>query len=331
MVKTPTPGKTKCEDVATLLNIPLADTVKSIVLATEKRDEKGNVVATTIWLLLIRGDHELNEVKANKINGLNAGFRFASEAEIESSFGCKPGYLGPVGLSGVIVVADRSVANMSDFVTGANTVDFHFTGVNWGRDLPEPAVVADIRNAVEGDPSPDGKGVLAIQRGIEVGHVFSGLPYPAKMGITFLGENGKPQTPLMGSYGIGITRVVAAAIEQNHDARGIIWPTAMAPFSVVVAPIGYAKSESVRAVADSIYNQLLSRGIDVLIDDRDERPGVMLADLELIGIPHRVVIGERSLKEGNVEYQQRRDAEPRMVKVAEVVDQLAVKLRPLET
>ncbi|MFO0215290.1 MAG: proline--tRNA ligase [Burkholderiales bacterium] len=331
MVKTPTPGKTKCEDVATLLNIPLADTVKSIVLATEKRDEKGNVVATTIWLLLIRGDHELNEVKANKINGLNAGFRFASEAEIESSFGCKPGYLGPVGLSGVIVVADRSVANMSDFVTGANTVDFHFTGVNWGRDLPEPAVVADIRNAVEGDPSPDGKGVLAIQRGIEVGHVFSGLPYPAKMGIAFLGENGKPQTPLMGSYGIGITRVVAAAIEQNHDARGIIWPTAMAPFSVVVAPIGYAKSESVRAVADSIYNQLLSRGIDVLIDDRDERPGVMLADLELIGIPHRVVIGERSLKEGNVEYQQRRDAEPRMVKVAEVVDQLAVKLRPLET
>ncbi len=331
MVKTPTPGKTKCEDVATLLNIPLADTVKSIVLATEKRDEKGNVVATTIWLLLIRGDHELNEVKANKINGLNAGFRFASEAEIESSFGCKPGYLGPVGLSGVIVVADRSVANMSDFVTGANTVDFHFTGVNWGRDLPEPAVVADIRNAVEGDPSPDGKGVLAIQRGIEVGHVFSGLPYPAKMGITFLGENGKPQTPLMGSYGIGITRVVAAAIEQNHDARGIIWPTAMAPFSVVVAPIGYAKSESVRAAADSIYNQLLSRGIDVLIDDRDERPGVMLADLELIGIPHRVVIGERSLKEGNVEYQQRRDAEPRMVKVAEVVDQLAVKLRPLET
>jgi len=331
MVKTPTPGKTKCEDVATLLNIPLADTVKSIVLATEKRDEKGNVVATTIWLLLIRGDHELNEVKANKINGLNAGFRFASEAEIESSFGCKPGYLGPVGLSGVIVVADRSVANMSDFVTGANTVDFHFTGVNWGRDLPEPAVVADIRNAVEGDPSPDGKGVLAIQRGIEVGHVFSGLPYPAKMGIAFLGENGKPQTPLMGSYGIGITRVVAAAIEQNHDARGIIWPTAMAPFSVVVAPIGYAKSETVRAAADSIYNQLLSRGIDVLIDDRDERPGVMLADLELIGIPHRVVIGERSLKEGNVEYQQRRDAEPRMVKVAEVVDQLAVKLRPLET
>jgi prolyl-tRNA synthetase len=326
MVKTPTPGKAKCEDVAALLNIPLANTVKSIVLATEKRDEKGNVVGSKIWLLLIRGDHELNEVKANKINGLKAGFRFASEAEIESAFGCKPGYLGPVGVNGVVVVADRTVANMSNFVTGANTVDFHFTGVNWGRDLPEPTLVADIRNAVEGDPSPDGKGVLSIQRGIEVGHVFSGLPYPAKMGITFLGENGKPQTPLMGSYGIGITRVVAAAIEQNHDARGIIWPVAMAPFSVVVAPIGYGKSETVRAAADSIYNELLSQGIDVLIDDRDERPGVMLADLELIGIPHRVVIGERSLKEGNVEYQQRRDAEPSVIKLSEIVGELVAKL-----
>jgi prolyl-tRNA synthetase len=216
---------------------------------------------------------------------------------------------------------------MSDFVTGANEIDFHFTGVNWGRDLSEPTVVADIRNAVEGDPSPDGKGVLAIQRGIEVGHVFSGLPYPAKMGITFLGENGKPQSPLMGCYGIGITRVVAAAIEQNHDARGIIWPAAMAPFSVVVAPIGYGKSETVRAAADSIYNDLLSWGIDVLIDDRDERPGVMLADLELIGIPHRVVIGERSLKEGNVEYQQRRDAAPRVINITEIVGELVAKLR----
>jgi prolyl-tRNA synthetase len=326
MAKTSTPGTARCEDVASLLNIPLTNTVKSIVLATEKRDEKGNAVGTKIWLLLIRGDHELNEVKANKVSGLIAGFRFASEAEIESTFGCKPGYLGPVGLTGVVVVADRTVANMSDFVTGANTVDFHFTGVNWGRDLPEPTLVADLRNAVEGDPSPDGKGVLAIQRGIEVGHVFSGLPYPAKMGITFLGENGKPQTPLMGSYGIGITRVVAAAIEQNHDARGIIWPVAMAPFSVVVAPIGYGKSEAVRAAADSIYNDLLSRGIDVLIDDRDERPGVMLADLELIGIPHRVVIGERSLKEGNVEYQHRCDAEPSVVKLSQIVGELVAKL-----
>jgi prolyl-tRNA synthetase len=327
IVKTPTPGKAKCEHVAAMLNIPLAKTVKSIVLATETRDEKGNVVGTKIWLLLIRGDHELNEVKASKINGLKEGFRFASEVEIESTFGCKAGYLGPVGAPSVVVVADRTVANMSDFVTGANEIDFHFTGVNWGRDLSEPTVVADIRNAVEGDPSPDGKGVLAIQRGIEVGHVFSGLPYPAKMGITFLGENGKPQSPLMGCYGIGITRVVAAAIEQNHDARGIIWPAAMAPFSVVVAPIGYGKSETVRAAADSIYNDLLSWGIDVLIDDRDERPGVMLADLELIGIPHRVVIGERSLKEGNVEYQQRRDAAPRVINITEIVGELVAKLR----
>jgi prolyl-tRNA synthetase len=327
IVKTPTPGKAKCEHVAAMLNIPLAKTVKSIVLATETREEKGNVVGTKIWLLLIRGDHELNEVKASKINGLKEGFRFASEVEIESTFGCKAGYLGPVGAPSVVVVADRTVANMSDFVTGANEIDFHFTGVNWGRDLSEPTVVADIRNAVEGDPSPDGKGVLAIQRGIEVGHVFSGLPYPAKMGITFLGENGKPQSPLMGCYGIGITRVVAAAIEQNHDARGIIWPAAMAPFSVVVAPIGYGKSETVRAAADSIYNDLLSWGIDVLIDDRDERPGVMLADLELIGIPHRVVIGERSLKEGNVEYQQRRDAAPRVINITEIVGELVAKLR----
>jgi prolyl-tRNA synthetase len=331
LAKTGTPGKAKCEDVAALLGIPLNQTVKSIVLATEKQDDKGNILGVQIWLLLIRGDHELNEVKANKVEGLKSGFRFASEAEIESTFGCKPGYLGPVGLSGVNIVADRTVANMSDFVTGANTVDFHFTGVNWGRDLPEPTLVADLRNAVEGDPSPDGKGVLAIQRGIEVGHVFSGLPYPAKMGITFLGENGKPQTPLMGSYGIGITRLVAAAIEQNHDTRGIIWPVAMAPFSVVVAPIGYGKSETVRAAADSIYNELMSHGIDVLIDDRNERPGVMLADLELIGIPHRVVIGERSLKEGNVEYQHRRDAEPSVIKVVEIVGELTAKLQSRQT
>jgi prolyl-tRNA synthetase len=186
--------------------------------------------------------------------------------------------------------------------------------------------IADIRNAVEGDPSPDGKGVLAIQRGIEVGHVFSGLPYPAKMGLTFLGENGKPQTPLMGSYGIGITRVVAAAIEQNHDARGIIWPDAMAPFTVVVAPIGYGKSEAVRDAANALYEELKRDGVDVLLDDRDERPGVMLADLELIGIPHRVVIGDRSLKEGNVEYQARRDEAPSVIKLSEVAKTVRSKV-----
>jgi prolyl-tRNA synthetase len=317
LTKTPTPGKSKCEDVAALLSIPLSSTVKSIVLASEKLDEKGQPSGTQLWLLLIRGDHELNEVKANKVDGLKSGFRFASESEIEAAFGCKPGYLGPLGLKGVTIVADRTVANMSDFVTGANEVDFHFTGVNWGRDLPEPDIVADIRNAVAGDPSPDGKGVLAIQRGIEVGHVFSGLPYPKSMGITFLGENGKPQTPLMGSYGIGITRVVAAAIEQNHDERGIIWPDAMAPFTVVVAPIGFGKSAEVRTAAETLYETLKQSGIDVLLDDRDERPGVMLADLELIGIPHRIVIGDRSLKEGNVEYQHRRQAAPTTLKLSD--------------
>ncbi len=317
LAKTPTPGKAKCDDVAALLNIPLSRTVKSIVLATEKLDESKTVIGTEIWMLLVRGDHELNEVKANKVEGLKHGFRFASESEIEAAFGCKPGYLGPIAAKNVNIVADRTVANMSDFVTGANEVDFHYTGVNWGRDLPEPSIVADIRNAVAGDPSPDGKGVLAIQRGIEVGHVFSGLPYPTAMGITFLGENGKPQTPLMGSYGIGITRVVAAAIEQNHDERGIIWPDAMAPFTVVVAPIGYGKSEEVRNAAVGLYDTLKQSNIDVLLDDRDERPGVMLADLELIGIPHRIVIGDRSLKEGNVEYQHRRDAAPTVLKLSD--------------
>jgi prolyl-tRNA synthetase len=321
LTKTPTPGTSKCEDVATLLNISLSQTVKSIVLATEKLDQAGAVLGSQIWLLLIRGDHDLNEVKANKVAGLKNGFRFASEAEIEAAFGCKPGYLGPLGVKDVNIVADRTVANMSDFVTGANALDFHFSGVNWGRDLPEPDVVADIRNAVAGDPSPDGKGVLEIQRGIEVGHVFSGLPYPQAMGITFLGENGKPQTPLMGSYGIGITRVVAAAIEQNHDDRGIIWPDAMAPFTVVIAPIGYGKSEAVRRAATDLYESLKQSNIDVLLDDRDERPGAMLADLELIGIPHRIVIGDRRLKEGegHVEYQYRRDATPTVIKLADAV------------
>jgi prolyl-tRNA synthetase len=321
LTKTPTPGTSKCEDVATLLNISLSQTVKSIVLATEKLDQAGAVLGSQIWLLLIRGDHDLNEVKANKVAGLKNGFRFASEAEIEAAFGCKPGYLGPLGVKDVNIVADRTVANMSDFVTGANALDFHFSGVNWGRDLPEPDVVADIRNAVAGDPSPDGKGVLEIQRGIEVGHVFSGLPYPQAMGITFLGENGKPQTPLMGSYGIGITRVVAAAIEQNHDERGIIWPDAMAPFTVVIAPIGYGKSEAVRRAATDLYESLKQSNIDVLLDDRDERPGAMLADLELIGIPHRIVIGDRRLKEGegHVEYQYRRDATPTVIKLADAV------------
>ena len=310
--KTPTPGKEKCEDVAQLLGIPLSRTVKSIVLAVDDATS-----GTAIWLVLIRGDHELNEVKVSKVAGLNGGFRFATEAEILQHFGCKPGYLGPIGtVKPVTVVADRTVANMSDFVSGANEQDFHYTGVNWGRDLAEP-IVADVRSVVAGDPSPDGKGVLAIQRGIEVGHVFSGLPYPQIMNLRYTDESGKSQQMLMGCYGIGVTRLLGAAIEQNHDDKGIVWPDAIAPFTVALTPLGYGKSEQVRQVAEQLYAQLQSSGVDVLLDDRDERPGVMFAEMELIGIPHRITIGERSLKEGNVEYVNRRSMQTTPVPISE--------------
>ena len=302
LCKMPTPGTEKCEDVAELLGLPLTRTVKSIVLAVDDPES----ATARIWLMLIRGDHELNEVKAGKVPGLRGGFRFATEAEILQHFGCKPGYLGPIGTSKpVMIVADRTVAHMSDFVSGANEQDFHYTGVNWGRDLPEP-IVADVRSVAGGDPSPDGKGVLAIQRGIEVGHVFTGLPYPQSMNLRFTDEAGKSQTMLMGSYGIGVTRLLGAAIEQNHDDKGIVWPDAIAPFSIVLTPIGYGKSQQVKQVADQLYAELQSSDVDVLLDDRDERPGVMFAEMELIGIPHRITIGERGLKEGNVEYVNRR-------------------------
>ena len=319
--KTPTPGKEKCEHVADLLGIPLARTVKSIVLAVE--DEDGDA---RIWLVLIRGDHELNEIKAGKVAGLSRGFRFATESEILQHFGCKPGYLGPIGTRlAVTLVVDRTVAHMSDFVTGANEEDFHYTGVNWGRDIPEP-IVADVRSVVAGDPSPDGSGVLAIQRGIEVGHVFTGLPYPQSMNLQFTDEAGKSQTMAMGSYGIGVTRLLGAAIEQHHDEKGIIWPDAIAPFAVVLTPIGYAKSQQVRQVADQIYAQLASSDVDVLIDDRDERPGVMFAEMELIGIPHRITIGERGLKDGNVEYVNRRTLQTTVVKVGEAFEFVRAQL-----
>ena len=311
--KTPTPGKEKCEDVAELLGLPLVRTVKSIVLAVDDPEAS----AARIWLVLIRGDHELNEVKVGKVPGLNAGFRFATEAEILQHFGCRPGYLGPIGtLKPVIIVADRTVANMSDFVTGANAEDFHYTGVNWDRDVIEP-IVADVRSVRAGDPSPDGKGALAIQRGIEVGHVFAGLPYPQTMNVRYTDEAGKSQPMVMGSYGIGVTRLLGAAIEQNHDDKGIIWPDAIAPFSIVITPIGYNKSQEVRQVADHLYAELRSSGVDVLLDDRDERPGVMFAEMELIGIPHRITVGERGLKEGNVEYVNRRSLQTVPVPIAE--------------
>ena len=328
LTKTPTPGKATCADVAELLKLPLSQTVKSLVLATDELDEHGTIVKSQVWLLLVRGDHDLNEVKAGKLEGLKGGFRFATAAEIDAHFGCKPGYLGPIGLKQPVkVIADRTVANMSDFVCGANEADFHFTGANWGRDLPEPDLIADIRNVVEGDPSPDGKGVLAIQRGIEVGHVFYlGTKYSAAMNATYLDENGKPQLMEMGCYGIGVTRILGAAIEQNHDERGIVWPASIAPFTVVICPIGMDRNEEVKAAATKLYDELLDLGIDVLLDDRGERPGAMFADWELVGVPQRVVISDRGLKEGQVEVQGRRDAAATKLALAEVVAHLKQRL-----
>ena len=327
---TPTPGQATCEAVAAMLGLSLTQTVKSLVLASDQLDPHGAIVKSTVWLLLLRGDHELNEVKAGKIDGLKSGFRFATHAEIDEYFGCKPGYLGPIKtLKPVKVIADRSVASMSDFVCGANTADHHFTGANWGRDLPEPDLIADIRNVVAGDASPDGKGLLAIQRGIEVGHVFLlGTKYSKDMNATFLDENGKPQFLVMGCYGIGVTRILGAAIEQNHDARGIIWPESIAPFSVVICPIGMDRSEEVKVAAHKLHDDLLSLGVDVLLDDRGERPGAMFADWELVGLPHRVVLSDRGLKEGQVEYQGRRDAEATKLPLTELLAYLKAKLKP---
>jgi prolyl-tRNA synthetase len=327
MTKTPTPGSSTCEAVAKLLNVPLQTTVKSLVLATDELNEKGEVVKVQVWLLLVRGDHSLNETKANKVPGLSP-FRFATEAEIVDHFGCKPGYLGPLNMKkSVKVIADREVAAMADWICGANEVDYHITGVNWGRDLPEPALVADIRNVVEGDPSPDGKGALAIERGIEIGHVFYlGTKYSKAMNATFLDTDGKPKPFEMGCYGIGITRLPAAAIEQNHDDKGIIWPDALAPFTVVICPVGADRFPNVKEVSDNIYADLLAKGVDVILDDRGERPGAMFADWELIGVPHRITVGDKSLKDGQIEYQHRRDAAASRVAVAYAVAHVVGKL-----
>ena len=330
MTRTPTPGKATCADVAELLKLPLNTTVKSLVLATDETNERGEVVKSQVWLLLLRGDHDMNEIKVGKVPGLDAGFRFATVAEIQDHFGTKPGYLGPIGLKKPVkIVADRDVAALSDWVCGANEEDFHITGVNWGRDLPEPDAVADLRNVVEGDLSPDGKGTLAIERGIEVGHVFYlGTKYSKPMNASFLDETGKPQLMEMGCYGIGITRLPAAAIEQNHDERGIIWPDAIAPFTVVICPIGMDRSADVKAAAEKLHDDLAAAGVDVLLDDRGERPGAMFADWELIGVPHRVVISDRGLKEGQLEYQHRRDAAASKVPAAGVFEFIQGRLKP---
>jgi prolyl-tRNA synthetase len=326
--KTPTPGSSTCEAVAQLLGIPLQKTVKSLVLATEEMNEQGLIVKTQVWLLLVRGDHSLNETKANKLESMKKGFRFATEAEIVDHFGCKPGYLGPLNMKKPVrVIADREVAAMSDWICGANEVDFHITGVNWGRDLPEPDVVADIRNVVEGDASPDGKGTLAIERGIEIGHVFYlGTKYSKAMNATFLDTDGKPKPFEMGCYGIGVTRLPAAAIEQNHDDKGIIWPDALAPFTVVICPVGADRFPNVKEASDAIYAELLAKGVDVILDDRGERPGAMFADWELIGVPHRITVGDKSLKDGQIEYQHRRDAAASRIAVADAVGYVVGKL-----
>ncbi len=328
MTKTATPGKSTCADVAEYLRVPLQQTIKSLVVTTEDKDAHGQVVKKQVWLLMLRGDHNLNEVKANKVPGLDAGFRFSTLEEIDAHFGCKPGYLGLINMrEPVRIVADREVAVMADWICGANEPDFHIAGVNWGRDMPEPDMVADLRDVVAGDASPDGKGLLAIERGIEIGHVFYlGTKYSRAMNATFLDANGKPQFMEMGCYGIGITRLPAAAIEQNHDARGIIWPDALAPFTLVICPIGSDRNPDVKAQSEALYEQCLQAGIDVILDDRGERPGAMFADWELIGVPHRVTIGERGLKDGQVEYQHRRESESSKIALADILSHVKSKL-----
>jgi prolyl-tRNA synthetase len=313
MNKVPTPGKKTCEEVAELLKLPLQRTVKAVAVMHEN----------ALHLLLVRGDHQLNEIKAAKAIG---AFRFASPAEIQAALHCEPGYIGPVGAKGITVVADRTVAAMSDFVCGANEAGYHLAGVNFGRDVEEPQV-ADLRNVVAGDPSPDGKGSLEIVRGIEVGHIFQlRTKYSEAMKATFLNENGESKPFEMGCYGIGVTRIVGAAIEQNHDKNGIAFPAPIAPFEVCVVPMGYAKSAAVRAAADRLHDELAAAGIDVLLDDRDERAGVLFADMDLIGVPHRIVLGERSLAAGNAEYKGRRDEKAAEVALGQVAAFLKEKL-----
>ncbi len=317
MARVPTPGMSTCEDVAKLLGLPLTRTVKCLMAWTD----------SGVRMLLVRGDHMGNEVKIGKLPGMD-GWRWATEAEIVAATGCRPGYLGPVGIGQDLpLIVDRAVVAMSDFVCGANEADHHLRGVNFGRDCREPDVVADLRNVVKGDPSPDGKGKLDILRGVEVGHVFAlGKVYSKALGATYLDAEGQSRVLEMGCYGIGVTRVVAAAIEQNNDERGIVWPEPLAPFAVAIAPVGYDRNEGVRSLADKLHDELAAAGVEVLLDDRGERPGVMFADLELIGIPHRITIGDRGLKEGRVEYQGRREREATPVPVAEIASFVMARL-----
>lgn len=319
LLRVPTPGATQCQAVAQQLNIPLSQTVKAVVYRrlTSQADD-------ALVVVLVRGDHEVNDIKLNKLPLVAGGLELASEADITATFGTPPGYLGPVQpLRPIIVIADRTVAHMSDFVCGGNQVDTHYTGVNWGRDLPEPTLVADVRNVVAGDPATDGPGTLAIEHGIEVGHVFFlGDKYSEKLKATFLNEQGKPEVIQMGCYGIGISRVMAAAIEQNHDAKGIIWPMPLAPFEVVICPISKDPEGSTMATARELYQTLTAQGLDVILDDRNLRPGAMFADWELIGVPLRITLGDRSLQEGLVEIQHRCDSVAHKVPLDQAVQHL---------
>ena len=316
--KVHTPEVKTIAQLVDFLQIPVETTLKSIVVEGENEGE--------LVLLLLRGDHEFNDIKAEKLAGVKSPLTMAQPEHILAAFGANGGSLGPVGFKGK-VYADFATEKGADWVIGANEDGFHYTGFNFGRDAAEPEFT-DIRNVVAGDPSPCGKGSLQLARGIEVGHVFQLRDkYSAALNASFLDNNGKSQIMEMGCYGIGITRVVAAAIEQNHDERGIIWTDAMAPFAAVIVPMNYKKSEAVREAADKIYADLLAAGVDVLLDDRDERAGVLLADSELLGIPHRIVIGDRGLKEGNVEYARRTDSEAQSVPVGEIAAHVAAQLR----
>ena len=310
-----TPKQTQCEDVAKWLGISVTQTVKAIALVASEK----------FYLALLRGDHNLNEVKTGKVLG---DFRFATEEEIRANINCPPGFIGPVGVDqNVTVIADKTVALMSDFVCGANKPKYHLSGVNFGRDLPEPSVVADLRNVVEGDSSPDGKGKLSLCRGIEVGHIFQlRTKYAKAMNATYLDENGQSQVLEMGCYGIGVSRIVGAAIEQGSDEKGIIFPKSMAPFELVICPIGMDKSEQVKKIAFELYENCKKNGIDVLLDDRGERPGVMFAESDLIGIPHRIVVGERGLAEGKVEYKARTSSEAHNLLLNEVTSFIQSKI-----
>jgi prolyl-tRNA synthetase len=312
-----TPGAKSIDDVVNSLSVAVDTTVKTLLVAAE---EEGKLVA-----LVLRGDHQLNALKAEKLSGVAAPLAMADEDAVRAVCGAGFGSLGPVGLN-IEIIVDRSAAQLTDFVCGANKDDAHFTGVNWARDTG-PIRIEDIRNVVEGDPSPDGKGQLQIKRGIEVGHIFQlGTKYSEAMNARVLDENGKNITMTMGCYGIGITRIVAAAIEQNHDENGILWPDTMAPFQLAIVPLNMQKSPEVAACAESLYEACINEGIEVLLDDRNERPGVKFADMELVGIPHRVVIGDRALKEGNVEYKGRTDADSQMIPQGDIVSFLGKKI-----